>query len=288
MRRPGRAVVALAALCLAGPAPAAPPIWTVHGRQATIILFGAVHVLPPGLDWRPKALTDAVAGADEVWFELPIGGDSDTRAIQALRRRGALRPGETLAARLKPGQWARLTQAAAAVGVPPASLEVMQPWLAEVTLSLAVDARAGAVAAEGVERRIQADAPATALRKAFETAEQQVGFLAGETLADQLSSLDLTLGEIADKPDSYDRTLRAWLDGDLAALAHEDLDPLKAAAPGAYRRLISDRNHRWAGILKQRLGRSGLVVVVVGVGHLVGPDGVPALLRSQGVIVEGP
>jgi uncharacterized protein YbaP (TraB family) len=28
--------------------------------------------------------------------------------------------------------------------------------------------------------------------------------------------------------------------------------------------------------------------IVVGVGHLVGPDSVPALLRRRGVAVEGP
>ena len=32
----------------------------------------------------------------------------------------------------------------------------------------------------------------------------------------------------------------------------------------------------------------GEAVMVVGVGHLVGPDSVPALLRARGVVVEGP
>ena len=34
--------------------------------------------------------------------------------------------------------------------------------------------------------------------------------------------------------------------------------------------------------------QSGSTVIVVGVGHLIGPDSVPALLRARGVKVEGP
>ena len=32
----------------------------------------------------------------------------------------------------------------------------------------------------------------------------------------------------------------------------------------------------------------GLIFVVVGAGHLIGPDGVPALLRRDGLEVKGP
>jgi uncharacterized protein YbaP (TraB family) len=37
-----------------------------------------------------------------------------------------------------------------------------------------------------------------------------------------------------------------------------------------------------------RLNGKGEAVMVVGVGHLVGPDSVPALLRARGVSVDGP
>ena len=47
-----------------------------------MILFGSVHLLPAGLDWRPAALSDALTRADDLWFELTI--DQSTEA--AVRR----------------------------------------------------------------------------------------------------------------------------------------------------------------------------------------------------------
>jgi uncharacterized protein YbaP (TraB family) len=64
--------------------------------------------------------------------------------------------------------------------------------------------------------------------------------------------------------------------------------PLKKEAPGVYQALVVDRNKRWVIAINRRLHAPGLGVMVVGVGHLVGPDSVPAMLRAEGLTVEGP
>ena len=76
--------------------------------------------------------------------------------------------------------------------------------------------------------------------------------------------------------------------GDTAALQRDALEPMLAASPAMFRRLISDRNRRWADVLAQRLNDGGEAVVVVGVGHLLGPGGLPALLQARGFRVIGP
>ena len=86
----------------------------------------------------------------------------------------------------------------------------------------------------------------------------------------------------------YSRMVNEWMAGDLAGLSADALTVLHEASPRLYARLISERNARWARAVEQRLRRGGLAVVVVGVGHLVASGGVPALLRADGVAVEGP
>jgi len=63
---------------------------------------------------------------------------------------------------------------------------------------------------------------------------------------------------------------------------------LKAASPVVYDRLITQRNRRWMRVIERRLDGAGKTVVVVGVGHLVGEAGLPAMLRARGYQVEGP
>jgi uncharacterized protein YbaP (TraB family) len=281
-------LLAVAAAIFALSARAQPPVWTIKGAHSTLILFGSVHMLPPGLDWRPKSLTDGLAKADELWFEIPIGAATDLEAMRLTRTRGWLASGDTLSVHLTPSDDARLARDSAGLGVPTLALEAMAPWLAEVTLSLAVDARAGARVSQGVERDLQDLAPARARRQAFETAGQQIGFLAGAEMAEQVDSLKATLREIEEDPDAYQHLLDAWMTGDLAAIQAQALNPLRSASPTLYERLITDRNRRWAKLVRRRMAGRGRVVMIVGIGHLIGPEGLPALLRAQGIRVDGP
>ncbi|MFI4935713.1 MAG: TraB/GumN family protein [Caulobacterales bacterium] len=289
----GRLAARLAlALCLAlgaaGASSAKPPMWIVRSKGATIVLFGSVHLLPAGLDWRPAALDDAIGKADELWFELPITAASDYEASVASEKRGELKPGQSLYNLLEPDQADKLKRVAIKLHRVPDVIAAMQPWDAELTLSVAEDAESGATAFNGVEEQIQAIAPLAARRVAFENAKQQIDFLAGAPIKDQLASLKVTLHEIEDDPTSYRRVVDEWMAADLVGLERDAITPLKSASPVLYDRLIAGRNRAWVKKLRKRLKKPGLTVVIVGVGHLIGPDGLPTLLRAKGVDVEAP
>jgi uncharacterized protein YbaP (TraB family) len=289
--RIGRLAAGLLAALALGAAPAAqakPPVWVVHAGGATITLFGSIHLLPAGLDWRSPALDAALAGANELWFELPIDAATNDEASQQSIARGALPKGRSLIAMMTADQAKHLVDAGVSLNCAPEALDRMQPWMADLTLSVAEDARGGASASDGVEGEIQASTPLTIRRRAFETASQQIGFLAGTPVKDQLASLNWTVSEIEQDPSSYQRVVDEWMSGDLAGLEHDALDPLRQVSPRLYARLIDERNRHWASVLAGRLKTPGAVVVVVGVGHLIGPGGLPALLRAKGYQVDGP
>ncbi len=53
-----------------------------------------------------------------------------------------------------------------------------------------------------------------------------------------------------------------------------------------YQRLLVERNKNWMPKIEALFTRRGRALVVVGAAHLVGPDGLLAMLRSKGYIVE--
>lgn len=291
MPAPLRRVLAGALLALAacGRAAAEPPVWTAHGAGGgEVTLFGSVHLLQETTQWRSARLDAILSHADRLMFEIPLDDAAAAGAAGKLLTLGRLPEGETLRPLLSAEARGRLETVAGQLGLPIETLDHMRPWLAEVLLSVTWFQKAGARTDLGVEHQIELAAPASAQKGAFETVDDQLQALAGGTQAEQVQALEETLQEIATDPDGFARLASAWARGDVRLIEKEGIEDLRRDAPAAYARLVVDRNRRWVGEIEDLLKRPGHTFAVVGVGHLVGPDSVPALLRRDGVTVDGP
>lgn len=283
-----RLLLTLAALAAAGAARAQPPVWVVRDADSEMVLFGSVHILPPGTNWKPPALDAALKSADDLWFELPIDANSQAETARLAMQTGLLPPDKTLSGLLTPADAARLARVAARYGVDLPLLDRLTPWYAEVAMAQAAYLKGGGAADAGVEQMLAAQVPPELPRRAFETPAEQIALFSGSPLKEQIASLRETLEEMETKPDQYEDLIKAWMSGDLKAIDKEAIQPLKKASPLVFQRFLTDRNAKWIPILRQRLDGSGRSVVVVGVGHLIGPGGLPARLRALGYSVEGP
>ena len=291
MPRSLRRLLAAGVLWLAACAPAAaePPVWTAHGAGGgEVTLFGSVHLLQETTRWRSPAVDALLAHADRLMFEIPMDEASTAGAAGKLMTLGRLPDDRTLRPMLSAKARERLEGLATRLGLPIDSLDHMRPWLAEVLVSVTWFQRAGARADLGVEHQIELAAPPTVEKAAFESVDDQLKALAGGSDAEQVQALEETLDEIATDPDGFSRLAQAWARGDVRTIEKEGLEDLRRQAPAAYGRLVVARNRRWVGEIEDLLRRPGRTFAVVGVGHLVGPDSVPALLRRDGVAVDGP
>lgn len=261
-----------------------PAMFVARDADSTIYLYGTVHLRRPGGDWGDDAAKAALASAEEVWTEMHIGPEAQAevqRAVMALGFSDA-----PLSSRLSAEEYAQLTALAERYGMPVAGLDRMKPWLAALTLSMLPMMQAGYDPEAGVDQGVENAAGEGVRRRAFETAAQQIGFFATMDGDAQMQFLRESIAEASEGVEALDELSIAWERGDLETLERVVIDEFKAEAPGVYDVIITRRNRAWTEVLMTELDGAGVDFVAVGAAHMLGEDGLVALLRARGVSVE--
>lgn len=287
---PFAAVAADPAPKAAAPAPeiAAPPMWRVSDADSSATLIGTFYILPPGVDWRSRALASAADRAETIWFEA----ESDTRAAQAaaaatVKAKGFLKPGEKLSTKLAPADAEKLAAVAAEIGMPLDELEAMRPWHAFLALSVRGMIADGHQPGAGVERALLDEARQRSRALRFlETTEQQLSLFTRLKPAGELALLTLTLREWDNRSADLDATIAAWKAGDVETLDERMNGLMRREAQDAYQAIIVGRNKAWADKVGEALAGPDDSLFAVGASHLVGPDSLIEELAARGFTVE--
>lgn len=289
------AALILGCLGLAGTAGAAPAMWRVRSDHAEIYLFGTLHALPPGMNWRTTAYDAAYAKAKTVWFEASLDG-VDAKTLQAMVIRYGTDPNRRLSQKLSPDVLAQLERQADL-----RRIDGLRPWAAALMLSMQPMLEQGAKVEAGADQTMTRAARGEAKTiRTFETPEDQVRVFASLPETAEVRYLTDVIRERTPAPPraqapasaprpgpSPEGLEQAWMDGDLARLGPALVGGMKADNPGLYDALLRRRNVAWTDALTRELAQgSGVELVNVGALHLVGDDGLPALLKARGFKVE--
>jgi len=268
--------------------PAAPPaaetihpaLWKVSDEDTTIWLFGTIHVLPEQVDWHAGPVASAFDGAQELVTEIPM--DDPGQAQGAIARLSLRQDGKTLRAALPEAERKAYDAAMTAIGLPPATFDANDTWLAALMLTLVPLQAAGYNTESGIDGQVAARAKARHMvNSAFETAEYQIGLFDTLPEATQRAYLGEVIEALPTVRADIDAMVAAWKTGDaehLAQMLNED-----ESDPRMRKVLLTDRNVAWAEWLKARLDRPGTVFVAVGAGHLAGPGSVQDQLAAAGI-----
>ncbi|MGN2252691.1 TraB/GumN family protein [Frateuria sp. GZRe12] len=270
----------------AGPALAHPGLWVVRDADTTIYLFGTVHLLPQDTAWHFPALDAALADSQALYVEIV---DDDQANMTALVLRYGMDMTHPLTGLLTPFEGSRLERAARLANVPGgvASLNMMRPWLAALTLTVAPLTQAGLDPAQGVDKQLRAAMEKAGKPvRALETAEQQIRFLAQMPQAMQLAMLRSTLRDTDRATVDLKAIIEAWKNGDDEALARLENDLMRRDEPQLYQRLLVERNEAWAKQVVALLQQPGAVFIAVGAAHLAGPDSLQQQLKKLGEDVD--
>jgi uncharacterized protein YbaP (TraB family) len=265
-----------------------PALWTVHSKTATVYLFGSIHLLPANVVWHTPEIDRAMDSATTFMFEAPLDAAGKQLVADFVREHGSLPQGTTLRSLLPPKTLVDYERALAAADLVPEQLDGERPWLAAIVLDVGYLQHLHYVVADGVDQQVFAYATAHNKQvRTFETPAQQLSLFMPKDKSLEVQEFAADLKEFQSEESTIGAMVDAWGAGDaksVGRLMNKSLD----TEPGARKILIDNRNHNWIKILDEVLAKPGVTFVTVGTGHLVGPGGVPALLRKQGYVVDGP
>nr|WP_305958694.1 TraB/GumN family protein [Aurantiacibacter sp. 219JJ12-13]MDP5262057.1 TraB/GumN family protein [Aurantiacibacter sp. 219JJ12-13] len=257
------------------PAPS-PALWEVTspGGQ-TGWVFGTVHALPDDLEWRTSTLEDAIATSGVLVVEI---ADLDDPSGAALFADLSETPGQPpLSSRVDDDERADLLVLMEDADMEDSDFSRIESWAAAMMLSSQV--RSGGPR-NGVDRALTREAAEVI---GLETISGQLSLfdgLSNEAQADLLHGVALSHAA-----NTSQQVLRAWLTGDEAQLiAHvnQSLDVSRELR----RVLLTERNARWLEDIVELVERGRRPLVAVGAGHVIGEDGLVALLQARGFEVR--
>ncbi len=121
---------------------------------------------------------------------------------------------------------------------------------------------------------------------ALEAPQEQIDFIRSMGEGEEDALIIHTLEELEDMPALMEAMKKTWREGDTRGFEAVALDPWKDQFPGLYRSLLLDRNLDWIPDIETMLTTREIELVLVGALHLVGEDGLLAMLEQRGYRVE--
>ena len=256
-------------------------IWTVERDGRTSWLVGSLHVLTKDAYPLPGSMDKAFEQAKTLMEETDVNELSSPDMIGIVATKGLFTNGQTLESVLPRDAYTQLAQRMTATGLPIEMVKMMRPWMVELTLSGLELQRAGFDPELGIDIHYRRKAAQNGMAlNMLETAAEQIDYLAGLPLDVQVSQLQQTLTEGDAELREVREIAAAWRAGDTAAIERLLLKGMKDS-PAYYQSLVVDRNRRWIPRIESCLS-TGSCFIVVGAAHMVGSDGLIAMLKQKG------
>jgi uncharacterized protein YbaP (TraB family) len=263
-------------------AAAEPILWSVERDGSGVYILGFADA--KDRTWFTPTVASAFQESTDVWFETPKGppaaGDDGG---DALAKRLGTDPRRDLFDVLGPRTGPRALTVATELGIPRETLAHQRPWLAFYTINDAFRQRYHVYVEGELPDQVLA-AMAIEARKAvhseYATRTELVRFFAKLPADAQREHVEDLLDYIDDQKAGRNVAEYGWVTGqpDTAKI-----ERMRRERPALYDVMHVRRNRAWAERIGGLLAGGGFAFVVVGMNHMLGPDGIPRCLERIGL-----
>ncbi|MCI5107243.1 MAG: TraB/GumN family protein [Pseudomonadales bacterium] len=286
MKTSAAGIASLLLAVVANPASADSSVWRVSEGSSTLYLGGTVHLLRPSDYPLPEEFETAYNAADELVFETDLSSMGDLATQAQMLAELTYNDARTLQSVLNEQAYAALEEYTASVGLPISMMQKFKPGMVISTLQV-MQFQSMGFTPEGVDayfnERALGDGKALA---ALETVQEQIGFLAAMGEGNESEFILLSLSDLEESDAMMEDMISAWREGNTRQLSDMFVDDMREQAPEIYESLLRSRNLAWLPQIESMLADANTEFVLVGAAHLVGEDGLLAMLTAAGYEVE--
>jgi uncharacterized protein YbaP (TraB family) len=260
-------------------------VWQISKGGSSLFLGGSIHILRNKDFPLPKAFDRAFKQSAMLVLETDIEQMADENVTQHLMAQMFLPGDETLESILDADAYETLKAKCEEYGLPMENIAKLKPSMAVNVLTVLEMQKFGFVQ-QGVDVYYHQKAKKAKKPLGFlETAEEQINMLASMGGGYESDFVKYSLYDMDNTENMLDSFVSEWKTGGASSTESSILE-MQEQWPAIYKTLLLDRNAAWLPQIKQYLDEGNTALVIVGLAHLHGPDGLLRQLENSGCIVK--
>lgn len=279
-------IIAVLVYIFSAPLLAETSLWKISKEGKHLYLGGTVHLLSAKDLPFPQAFDRVYAEAQLLAFETDIARLEDPAIQFQLMSSLAYQDGRMLNQVISAGLYEELNQYLLSRGLMPNMFLTMKPS-GVMLMMLSIEFKRLGINQDGADshyfkRALADNKPVLGLEKI----EQHLAYLADMGMGNEERFLRQTLDDIHKTETMMDEIVAGWKNGDAALLEKLTVSDMREYYPKLYDTLLVQRNYNWLPQVRKMAKTPEVELILVGAAHLIGPDGLLALLQAEGYTIE--
>lgn len=259
-------------------------LWKIEKEELTSpsYLYGTIHIIPATDFFYPPGTLNAIEQSKKMVFEIDMNVMSDMSQQMALMQKSIMKDGKKLGDLITEEEYGVVKAHFDKMGLPLALFERMKPAFLTIFAS---EEMSPDVLQSGEMKSYEMEFMDIAKSKemnvgGLETIDYQLSVFDSIPYVDQAKMLVESIQNAGEGNDELAQMIAIYKDQDLDGMAAMFTDE----SMGDMDILLNNRNKNWIAPMKEYMSNEA-TFFAVGAGHLVGEQGVIALLRKEGFTV---
>jgi uncharacterized protein YbaP (TraB family) len=261
-------------------------VWKVQKDKSVMYLGATCHILRETDYPLPPEFDKAYKASEIVVFETDIGKLQDPSVQQKLLAQAIYADGSTVDKHLSAQAYGELSAYCKSNSIPLETFKRFKPSML-IEMLTAMEFMKLGVTQQGVDLFFYGLASKDQkIVEGLETVEEQIDCIASMADGNEDDFVTYSINDMKNIKQQFEILANAWRKGDAEKLDELMVTELKTKLPKLYKKLVIDRNNKWFPLIEAYMNTPQTEFILVGAGHLVGPEGIIALLKKKGYSVE--